>query len=204
MKDADHIDLDGLGAGDSAHQFRIFKRDGERRAFRLERAFWQVLERAAKEQGKRIGDLVFEVIQAHPDAQNLSSELRCHALAWLDERARIEDSKFAAAAALAVFNAAPSAGIILDEERRIVAYNRAMLAFLQQHHDKTLAEIKEARFTFDLPVPQILEIAGGGGGKMVECGFRFVVNGNPTSGRTRVSIMTTVPGAPRQLLAFII
>ena len=61
---------------DRDYQFRVFRRDEERRAFRLERVFWDLLEQAASAKGQKLRDLVFSVIDQEPDAKNLASSLR--------------------------------------------------------------------------------------------------------------------------------
>lgn len=188
----------------SSHQFRIFKRDGERRAFRLETAFWDVLERAAKQQGRRIGDLVFDIIRRSETSNNLSSVLRSYALMWLDDQLRSNDDRIVLTSAVAVLNASPSAGLILDEKHYILAYNKAIIDFIQQRVGPRIPEIKEVRLSFDVSIPKILEIVGNHAEKVVECGFRLVSMGVPVSGRARVSSLATLIHTRRRLLVFII
>ncbi|MDC9701045.1 MAG: ribbon-helix-helix domain-containing protein [Alphaproteobacteria bacterium] len=188
----------------SSHQFRIFKRSGERRAFRLERTFWAVLERAAKQQEKRIGDLVFDIIYQSEDANNLSSVLRGYALSWLDEQARVHSVKLVSEAAFVVFNTSPSAGFIFDENRHVISYNKAMIGFMNQCAGSSSVEIREVRLSFELTIPSIFEIIGNKSGKVVECGFRFVFSGKTVAERARISQLVTLPHEPRRLLAFVL
>ena len=57
----------------SDSQFRVFRRGDERRAFRLEHVFWDLLEQAAAAKGQKLREFVFALIDQEPDAKNLAS-----------------------------------------------------------------------------------------------------------------------------------
>ena len=185
-------------------RFRVFTRGRERRAFKLEPVFWEALEIAAKARGMRLRDLVFELADRNADAANLSSLLRVEAANWLNADAKRQQYRPIAQAALGVLNAAPSAGLVIDEHKRIISHNRAMLDFIQRRRRQSNAQIGEARLVFDLPIEQIFDIVSQASGKLVECGFRLTVNGEPITGRMRVTLFPAPDNAPRQLLAFVI
>lgn len=185
----------------SPHQFRIFKKQGERRAFRLERAFWEILERAAKQQNKRVGELVFEIVNQSQGVSNLSSILRCYAVLWLDEQVRSIDTRLVSDSAFAVFHASPASGLILDEDRNILSLNRSFQDFMWKKTGYRMEEMSEIRLSFDLTIPQILERVTE---KAVECGFRFLLNGVPVNGTVRISKLVSSPQEARRLLVFIL
>lgn len=67
-------------AGPAAPQQRIVQSDGRRYSLRLEPEFWAALERAAREDGLRLGRLVAGIAKESPQGSNLASRLRLFCL----------------------------------------------------------------------------------------------------------------------------
>jgi predicted DNA-binding ribbon-helix-helix protein len=185
-------------------QFRVFRRGEERRAFRLERVFWNLLEQAALAKGQKLRDVVFSVIDRERDAKNLASSLRTAAAGWASERyAKLSDTE-GTQSALVVFHASPSPGLIIGEDRRIFAFNTAMQAFIAARRPHARSEIVDARFAFELPIGQIIKFLVEAPGKFMECGFRITLGEEAIPGRCRVCLYREAKPGARQLAAFIV
>jgi predicted DNA-binding ribbon-helix-helix protein len=188
----------------SEFQFRVFRRGEERRAFRLERVFWDLLEQAAASKGQKLRELVFSLIDQEPDAKNLASSLRSAGAKWASERnAALKDSA-GAPAGLVLFHACPSPGIVIGEDRRIVAFNIAMQNFIAGRRSQLRGDMVDARFAFELPVGQIIKFLVEAPGKFMECGFRITLGGEALTGRCRVCLYRDGSPGARQLGAFIV
>jgi predicted DNA-binding ribbon-helix-helix protein len=186
-------------------QFRVFRRGEERRAFRLERVFWNLLEQAALAKGQKLRDVVFSVIDQERDAKKLASSLRTAAAGWASERyAKLSDTD-GTQSALVVFHASPSPGLIIGEDRRIFAFNTAMQAFIAARRPHAQrSEIVDARFAFELPIGQIIKFLVEAPGKFMECGFRITLGEEAIPGRCRVCLYREAKPGARQLAAFIV
>jgi len=185
-------------------QFRVFRRGEERKAFRLERVFWDLLEQAAESKGQKLRDFVFSVIDREPDAKNLASSLRTAVATWASERNTALSEGGGTQSALVLFHACPSPGIIIGEDRGIVAFNSAMQNFIAGRRPHALRNnIVDARFAFELPVAQIIKFLVEAPGKFMECGFRIVLGEEALTGRCRVCLYRDGTPGTRQLGAFI-
>lgn len=186
-------------------QFRVFRRDNERKAFRLERVFWDLLEQAASAKGQKLRDLVFSVIDQEPDAKNLASSLRSAAARWANERNVALAESGGAQSAIVLFHACPAPGILIGEDRRIVAFNIAMQTLIASRRPHALRnDMVDARFAFELPVAQIIKFLVEAPGKFMECGFRITLGEETVTGRCRVCLYRDGKPGTRQLGAFIV
>jgi len=187
------------------YQFRVFRRGEERRAFRLEPVFWDLLEQAAAAKGLKLRELVYSLIDQEPDAKNLASSLRTAGAKWASERnAALKDSA-GTQNGLVLFHACPSPGIVIGEDRRIVAFNIAMQSFIASRRPHALrSDMVDARFAFELPVGQIIKFLVEAPGKFMECGFRITLGGEALTGRCRVCLYRDGSPGTRQLGAFIV
>ena len=187
------------------YRFRVFRRGGGRKAFRLERVFWELLEQAASAKGQKLRDLVFSVIDQEPDAKNLASTLRTAAAKWANERHAALAESGGTQSGIVLFHACPSPGIIIGEDRRIVAFNIAMQTFIAGRRPHALrSDMVDARFTFELPVAQIIKFLVEAPGKFMECGFRITLGEEALMGRCRVCLYRDGKPGTRQLGAFIV
>lgn len=190
---------------DKEHQFKVLRRGEERRGFRLEPVFWDLLQTLAGDRGKKLRDLIYEIVDAHPDSTNYSSKLRTIAAEALAAKLQAVEKANARTSSLVVFLSSPAPGIILGEGREIVSYNKAMVDFVQAPRGGRIrGEIASAKLSLDVPVNQIIAILVEGSGKMMECGFRLVLGDEALTGRARVCLFRDGQPGQRQLAAFII
>jgi predicted DNA-binding ribbon-helix-helix protein len=186
-------------------QFRVFRRGDERKAFRLERVFWELLEQAASAKGQKLRDLVFALIDQEPDAKNLASSLRTAGAKWASQRHAALAEAAGTQSGIVLFHACPSPGIIIGEDRRIVAFNIAMQNFIAGRRPHALrSDMVNARFAFELPVAQIIKFLVEAPGKFMECGFRITLGEEALTGRCRVCLYRDGKPGTRQLGAFIV
>ena len=190
-------------AGES--QFRVFRRGEERRAFRLESVFWGLLEQAAAAKGQKLRDLVFHLIDQEPDAKNLASSLRTAGAKWAEERNAALIDSAGGQSAIVLFHACPSPGIVIGEDRAIVAFNIAMQNFIAGRRLHAMRNgMVDARFAFELPIGQIIKFLVEAPGKFMECGFRISLGEETLTGRCRVCLYRDGKLGTRQLGAFIV
>jgi predicted DNA-binding ribbon-helix-helix protein len=74
---------------------RIVQAKGRRFSLRLESAYWAALDRAAAEQGVRVGKLVADIARDMPQDANLASHVRLFCLAEVDRKAALLEQSLA-------------------------------------------------------------------------------------------------------------
>lgn len=190
---------------DSELKFKVFRRGDDRRAFRLESIFWNILEEVAKSQRKSLRDTVFSITESSGKAGNQSSLLRSFAASYLAERLSEIEGGEGQRLALAPFYASPAPGLVVSESRRIVAHNKAMLDFInakRSHTDE--GSLSDVRFVFDVPISQILTILSESPNRFMECGFKLTIGKDIITGRARLWPISDPLIAERQVGAFIL
>jgi predicted DNA-binding ribbon-helix-helix protein len=111
---------------------RVVSHNGVRRAFKLERVFWKILEFAATSKKQRLGAYIAEIVGATGKDDNRTSLLRVHAAEWLSRRLIDSSAKGLAPKTLAsIVLSVPSPCFSIDNENRITSQNEPFLKFLQ-------------------------------------------------------------------------
>lgn len=180
------------GAGDAAGplRFRIFKRGAWRRAFRLEQAYWDVLERAAADAGLKIADYVKGLVDATAETgANQSSMLRVHALAWLrrqaDGLAKGQEPREILHAALA----APLPCFVISANRALVNFNGEFSSYVVGRAQAASEDdVSKARLSLDVPVDKLIELLSAQPGRAVLCGFTIRTSLAIATGRAKVTL----------------
>lgn len=104
---------------------RILQRHYRRFSIKLEEVFWTQLETCAKEENRKLADLVFTVIEGGDEPTNRSSLLRAYCVDWLRKRlfqARLAASQFDIQMILA---ACPVPCVVITQQRKLAAHNPA-------------------------------------------------------------------------------
>lgn len=178
-------------SGPLAMRFRIFKRGTWRRAFRLEEAFWTVLERAAKDRGYKISDYIKALVdQAPGNEANQSSMLRVHAVEWLGARLSIlqgaQDPREVLHAALAV----PLPCFVIGANRSLVNYNSEFTAYVTGRAQEAASDedVSKARLSLDVPIDRLIEVLSAQQGRSVLCGFTIRTSLAIATGRAKVTL----------------
>lgn len=181
---------DDADNGATAMRFRIFKRGAWRRAFRLEEAYWDVLEQAAHEGGLKIADYVKALVDAQEGSDaNLSSMLRVHALEWLRSRARSlekgQDTREILHAALA----APLPCFVISASRALVNFNGEFSGYVVGRAQAASEDdVSKARLSLDVPVDKLIELLSAQPGRAVLCGFTIRTSLAIATGRAKVTL----------------
>jgi predicted DNA-binding ribbon-helix-helix protein len=171
-------------------RFRIFKRGPWRRAFRLEQAYWDVLERAAEDAGLKIADYVKGLVDAFAETDaNQSSMLRVHALAWLQRRAdglaRAQEPREILHAALA----APLPCFVISANRALVNFNGEFSSYVVGRAQAASEDdVSKARLSLDVPVDKLIELLSAQPGRAVLCGFTIRTSLAIATGRAKVTL----------------
>lgn len=137
---------------------RILQRNGKRLSIRLEEEFWEQLEFFAKEEGLKLADMVFQLVDQHP-AENRSSLLRTYCARGM--RRKLVQSHLANnnMDIQGILTSCPMPCVILTKEKKLIAQNSAF-------RDKVLGSLvvpdqwDEAdtivRFTLGRPIDRIV------------------------------------------------
>jgi len=105
---------------------RIFQRNNQKIAVRLEEEFWDQLENCAREEKRKLSSLIFDILDNVEQNQNRASLMRVFCTRWL--RRRLIQARQAAASnpdLQAVLSACPTPCVIMTAEKAIIAYNSA-------------------------------------------------------------------------------
>lgn len=109
----------------TASRQRIFQRNKQRIAIRLEEDYWTTLDACAKERGVKVSDLVFDAIDGTGPHGNRTAQLRVFCLGWLRERLAQVGQAESSFQLQTILSACPSPCVIMTKEKAIVAYNSA-------------------------------------------------------------------------------
>ena len=106
---------------------RILQLDGKRYSLRLEHEFWAALEAIASRRKLRLNRVVAEIALHRSDGNNLSSLLRVFCLGEIERGTARRALALDRASIMALIEAAPAPGLLLDTEQRVLAANGAFL-----------------------------------------------------------------------------
>ena len=201
--DADvDADANGNSEADGKPRFRVLRRQGWRKAFRLEAIFWETLEAAAREKGLRLTEFVHDLVVGQPG--NQTSALRVVATGWLKRRYRRLQEKTAPARLIGLLQAAPVPSFAIDQSRKLVAHNREFVDLVRAD---TLAgsdseDISTARLALDAPLDALIAELEKNPGKILTCGYTIRHDSTRRVGRARVILVPAEKG--RTIVGYIL
>lgn len=105
---------------------RILQRKNQRIALRLEEEFWDQLEICAKEEKRKLSNMLFDILENVEQNGNRAALIRVFCIRWL--RQRLIQARQAAASSpdlQSVLSACPAPCVIMTAEKAIIAYNSA-------------------------------------------------------------------------------
>ncbi|MCP8939316.1 ribbon-helix-helix domain-containing protein [Alsobacter sp. SYSU M60028] len=190
--------------GPTAMRFRIFKRGGWRRAFRLEEVFWDVLGEAADAAQTKIGDYVKALVdEAEGTGVNQSSMLRVHAAQWLRERLRAVTVATQGREVLHAALQAPVPCFVISSSRALIHFNAEFSNYVIGRAQAANAEdVSKARLSLDAPVDRLIEVLSSPPGRVVICGFTIRTSAAIATGRAKV--MLAQPSRKDMLVGYIL
>jgi len=195
----------GLDADDEADgipRFRVLRRQGWRKAFRLEAIFWETLEAAAREKGFRLTEFVHDRVAGQPG--NQASALRVAAAVWLTRRYQRLRKITAPARLIDLLQAAPVPSFAIDQSRRLVAHNRefADLVRADTRADPESHDISTARLALEAPLDALIAELEKNPGKVLTCGYTIRHDSTRRVGRARVILVPAEKG--RTIVGYIL
>lgn len=105
---------------------RILQRKNQRIALRLEEEFWNQLEICAREEKRKLSNMLFDILENVEQNGNRAALIRVFCIRWL--RQRLIQARQAAASSpdlQSVLSACPAPCVIMTAEKAIIAYNSA-------------------------------------------------------------------------------
>jgi predicted DNA-binding ribbon-helix-helix protein len=114
-------------------KFRVLRLGRSRKAFRLEKPFWQALEIIAREKGRSIEEEVRSRLDGVPEGANQSSALRMGAIEDMIAFWQVAENRAARLQWEDVLEASPSPAFALTESGRIICANSALLKAVRGH-----------------------------------------------------------------------
>ena len=189
-------------AADGQTRFRVLRRQGWRKAFRLEEIFWETLEAAARDKGLRLAEFVHDRVAGQ--SGNQSSALRVAAASWLAQKYQRLRKKTAPARLIDLLQAAPVPSFAIDQSRRLVAHNREFVDLVRAD---TLAgaeshDISTARLALDVPLDALIGELEKDPGKVLTCGYTIRHDSTRRVGRARVILVPAEKG--RTIVGYIL
>lgn len=186
---------ESAGAGDDFRPvFKALKSGKERRGIRLEQIYWTVLKQIARSRGLPLGRYVEEVAASLPNDANITSALRVTAVRWLSQRESELSRHTGPAVISAIVQACPTPAFALQDDKRIVAYNQAFIAYIRARFaDFSSASMaKGLRLTLDVQIADLVETLRQAGNRPVRTGFMLGIEDQ----RLRGQLSTTLAPSP--------
>jgi predicted DNA-binding ribbon-helix-helix protein len=173
-------------------RFRILKRRDWRAALRLEEAFWEVLDEAARADNMKLAEYVKNAFERpHGDAKNQSSVLRVQALEYLSKRRRALEKMAEMQNVLGAALAAPAPCFVLNSARKLLNHNREFHALVASSaRIASEGGASSAHLTLDVPVPKLIELLEGNPSNAFVCGYtiRIQASSQQIRGKARVTL----------------
>jgi predicted DNA-binding ribbon-helix-helix protein len=193
-------DTDALADGKT--RFRVLRRQGWHKAFRLEEIFWETLQAAAQDKGLRLTEFVQDRLAGQPG--NQTSALRVAAAGWLWRRYNRLRKKTAPARLIDLLQAAPVPSFAIDQSRRLVAHNRefADLVRADTRAGTESHDISTARLALDVPLDALMGELEMNPGRVLTCGYSIRLGATRRVGRARVILVPAEKG--RTIVGYIL
>lgn len=119
--------------GISDVEFRTLTHKHKRRAFKLERLFWRILEGAASANKTPLAEFVAGIVSKHEDSSNRTSLLRVSAAQWLMSRLlELSEKSLGTKTLGSITRASPTATFIVNTSNAIEWPNESFLRLLEQ------------------------------------------------------------------------
>lgn len=136
---------------------RIFQRNNQKIAVRLEEEFWNQLENCAREEKRKLSSLLFEILDNVQQSRNRASLIRVFCVRWLHQRlTQAKQATVSNPDLQAILSACPIPCVIMTAEKAIIAYNSAfaetIIARLTPKREPK-GKDKNDRLTFRLAIP---------------------------------------------------
>lgn len=154
---------------------RILQRHGHRLSIRLEEEFWEQLEFCAKDEGLKLSEMVFRLIDENTTI-NRSSLLRTYCARWMRKKLVQAHLSNTNADIQGILTSCPIPCVIVSREKRLIAQNKAF-------GEKILGTLvspdmwEEAdtivRFSLGRPINLIIRDLMGKGAPFVETNVAF-------------------------------
>lgn len=168
----------------------VVARTGERRGIRLEKIYWEGLNRMAASGKITTGDLVQYTASQLPEPANLTSLLRVLSLKWaLGRLATVEDIS-SLQNLDAVVQASPVPTLVLTREKRIQLFNEAFLTMLRQQLivDDLAQMMKSLKFSIGTQIEDAMETLQANRGKTLNSGFTIACGKQHIRGQINLAL----------------
>lgn len=180
-----------LAAEEMEPSFRaVVGRDGERRGIRLERIYWNGLNRMSAAGRVTMADIVQYTAKQLPDSGNLASSLRVMSLKWALHRLDSLEDSSSLTNLNAVVQASPSPTVLLTREKKIQHFNDAFLGMLR--HRFPLGDvpqlIKTLRFSIDTQIEDAFDTLNLNCGKTLNTGFTIAIGSQMLKGQINLAL----------------
>ena len=187
---------------DGEPRFRVLRRQGWRKAFRLEAIFWETLEAAAQDKGLRLTEFVHDRVAGQ--SGNQASALRVAAAGWLWRRYQRLRKTTAPARLIDLLQAAPVPSFAIDQSRRLVAHNREFVDLVraETRGEPESHDISTARLALDAPLDALIAELEKDPAKVLTCGYTIRHDSTRRVGRARVMLVPAEKG--RTIVGYIL
>lgn len=165
--------------------FRAVSADGKRKGLRLERDYWSLLDRIAREENVAVGDIVSAIEASGQNAGNLTSAVRVFVAHWLDERLRGLRGRMSPTAVNGLVNACPSPAFALSAARQLRFHNPAFLRYIRMTMPSEEVDQVERRLRLqiDMNMDDLLRELRETDRAFVALGFAIGINERRVRGR---------------------
>ena len=172
-------------AEDAELVFRAVEGGKVRRGIRLEAIYWRVLRDIADLKQKKIGALVGAVLADAPEPANTTSLLRVYCLRWVLDALAAERKVTDPLGVVNLVRASPSPAFALGLDKRLLAYNQALLDYIQARfaYGETGLINSDLRLALDVQVAALAATLKDNGNRPLEVGFVVGLGGRRLRGK---------------------
>ena len=172
-------------AEDAELVFRAVEGGKVRRGIRLEAIYWRVLRDIADLKQKKIGALVGAVLADAPEPANTTSLLRVYCLRWVLDTLAAERKVTDPLGVVNLVRASPSPAFALGLDKRLLAYNQALLDYIQARfaYGETGLINSDLRLALDVQVAALAATLKDNGNRPLEVGFVVGLGGRRLRGK---------------------
>jgi predicted DNA-binding ribbon-helix-helix protein len=186
--------LPGIAVDELEPRFRAVTGGGERRGIRLERIYWDGLNRMSEFSGISTGDIIHHTATQMSETGNLTSLLRVLSFKWALRRLDAVEDAASLTNLHAVLQASPSPTVILTADRKIKLFNDAFLTMLRRRLpliEDVQQLARNLRFSIDTQVEEVLAVLSANRGKTFNTGFKIGLGSQSLTGQINLALAPT-------------
>ena len=177
-------------------RFRALTSGSWRKGFRLEEAYWSLLEIASAKSGLKLGEYVRRLVE-NAGSENATAKLRLHLTELMNSEIAALGGTDLPGQIAGLLRASPVPCFAIDRSKRLVGFNPEFEQHVSRQVARLSAQARQSdrsimsgvRLTLEQSVERIIELHARESGPPLECGYLISTPAYRHAGRVRTALL---------------